>query len=114
MTKVLVGKMMIMDPGAFGAEVAADLPEDQTSFMAASQRPTSLHAFNTKLPAVAWHDKPSYGIVATEDRILSPDMKRAMYARSKTKVIEVKSSHVPHISQPEIVAQVIRQAAGAR
>jgi pimeloyl-ACP methyl ester carboxylesterase len=66
------------------------------------------------MPAVAWHEKPSYGIVSTLDRTLSPDLERFMYARSKAKVVEIKSGHVPHMSHPDAVAAVIEEAAAGK
>lgn len=89
---------IIVDPAYFHAEVAADLPEDRTSFMAASQRPTAISVFTTELSGVAWHDKPSFGIVATQDRTLDPNMVRFMYDRSGAEVIEIEAAHLPHIS----------------
>lgn len=103
---------MIVDPQHFHADVAADLPEEMTRFMAASQRPTAFEIYTTKLPEVAWHDKPSFGIVATQDRTLDPDMMRFMYERSGAEIVEVDAAHLPHISHPEAVADVILRAAG--
>ena len=59
----------------------------------------------------AWHNKPTYAIVATDDRALSPDLQRWMYKRAGSKVTEIKASHSVYISQPEAVAQVIEDAA---
>jgi pimeloyl-ACP methyl ester carboxylesterase len=60
----------------------------------------------------SWHEKPSYGVVPTEDRILNPDLERSLYKRAGAKVTEVKgASHAVYISQPRAVASVIEQAA---
>jgi len=59
----------------------------------------------------AWRNKPSYGIVATEDRVVNPDLQRWMYQRAGAKVTEIKASHAVQVSQPEAVALVIEQAA---
>lgn len=93
--------------------LAADLPKAQAGFMAASQMPVSGAAFGAKVTTAAWHDKPSYGIVATQDRALNPDLERWMYKRSGAKVTEIKASHAVYISQPRAVAKVIEQAAKA-
>jgi pimeloyl-ACP methyl ester carboxylesterase len=101
---------MIVDPAYFAADVAADLPTEEAAFLSHSQRPTAFAAFTTKLPRVAWRDKPSFGIVATQDKTLSPDMERFMYKRSGADIVEIKASHLPHISQPQAVADVIIRA----
>jgi pimeloyl-ACP methyl ester carboxylesterase len=59
----------------------------------------------------AWHYKPSYGVIATDDRELSPELAHWMYERSGTKVTEIKGSHLVHVSQPRAVAQGIEAAA---
>jgi pimeloyl-ACP methyl ester carboxylesterase len=102
---------LYIDPDRFNADYAADLKVNRTNFMAASQLavPDALYAGN--IWTAAWHDKPTYAIVATEDRLVNPDLQRMMYKRAGSKVTEVKSSHAVHISQPEAVAQVIEEAA---
>ncbi len=101
----------IVDPAYFHAEVAADLPMELSAFLAASQKPTAYSVYTTPLPAVGWHDKPSFGIVAANDRTLDPDMLRWMYKRSGAEVIELDTAHLPHISQPSAVANLIIKAA---
>jgi pimeloyl-ACP methyl ester carboxylesterase len=105
---------MVVDPRYFRQEVAADLPESTTRFMAAAQRPTAVEVYTTGMPDAAWHHKPSFAIVATEDKTLNPDMLRFMYDRSGSEVIELDAAHLPHISQPEPVAELILRAADYR
>jgi pimeloyl-ACP methyl ester carboxylesterase len=100
-----------VDPAQFGADVAGDLLPNRTNFMAVSQRSANRAVFGAKVAVAAWRDKPSYAIVATEDRSLSPELQRWMYQRAGAKVTEIKGSHVVYISQPEAVAAVIEQAA---
>jgi pimeloyl-ACP methyl ester carboxylesterase len=102
---------LFFDPAKFGTDYAGDLIPNRTNFMAISQVPATVAAFGASPFEVAWHDKPTYGIVATEDRVVSPDLQRWMYARAGSKVTEVKASHAVVISQPEAVAQVIEDAA---
>jgi pimeloyl-ACP methyl ester carboxylesterase len=83
-------------------------------FLGASLVPAPTAAFQTQIWAAAWHDKPSYGIVATNDRVLNPDLQRWMYRRAGAAVTEVKASHLVYVSQPDQVATVIEQAALAR
>jgi pimeloyl-ACP methyl ester carboxylesterase len=102
---------LLFDPANYGADFAGDLVSNRTNFMAVSQVPATTAAFTAPASAAAWHSKPSYAIVATEDRALSPDLQRWMYQRAGSKVSEVKASHSVEISQPEAVAQAIENAA---
>ena len=101
----------ILEPSKFAGVYAGDLPKAESDYLSNAQVPIALNIFDTKLPAVAWHDKPVYGIVATQDHGISPDLQRWMYKRSSAKVTEIKSSHAVMISQPKAVAKVIKQAA---
>jgi pimeloyl-ACP methyl ester carboxylesterase len=100
-------------PDHFRADFAADLPASLTDFMAASQIPLSVKAASTPNKTPAWRSKPSYAIVATDDRSINPDLERTMYARSKSITTEIVASHAVYISQPRAVAKVIEQAAVA-
>lgn len=99
------------DKAKFRAGFAADLSKEETDFMYASQAPIFEASFATPLTAAAWKTKPSYGIVATEDKSIVPDIQRNMYKRAGAKVTEIKGSHAIFISQPEAVAKVIMAAA---
>jgi len=103
---------LYLDPSKFTAAFP-DLPKPQAGFMAASQVPVSAAAFSAKVTVAAWHDKPSFAILATQDRQLSPDLAHWMYQRSGAKVTEVKASHLVYVTQPRAVAKVIEQAARA-
>jgi pimeloyl-ACP methyl ester carboxylesterase len=103
---------IFLDPAKF-ADVGADLPKALSDFMARSQMPIFGAAFSTKLTAAAWRDKPSYAIIATEDRELDPAIARRMANRAGSKVTVLKGSHFIHISQPRAVARVIETAARA-
>jgi hypothetical protein len=59
----------------------------------------------------AWHTKPSYAILTTQDRLVTPELQRWMYKRSGAKVTEVAASHAVFVSQPAAVARVIEAAA---
>jgi len=104
---------VFLDPAKFAADFGADLPKAQAEFMARSQMPVSGAAFNAKLTAAAWRDKPSYAIVATQDRALNPELARWMAKRAGSKVTVLKASHAVHISHPRDVARVIETAARA-
>ncbi|SDG66276.1 alpha/beta hydrolase [Mucilaginibacter sp. P19] len=99
------------DKAKFHGGFAGDLSKAEADFMFASQGPTSVQCFVTPVAEAAWKTKPSYAIVATEDKSIVPDVERTMYKRAGAKVTEVKGSHVIFISQPEAVAKVIIDAA---
>jgi pimeloyl-ACP methyl ester carboxylesterase len=102
---------LYLDPKQFNADVGADLTTNRTDFMAVSQVPASVTAFGAIAEASGWRSKPSWAVVATEDRIYSPALQRFMYQRAGSKVTEIAGSHLVYISQPEKVAQVIEDAA---
>ncbi|OTP74282.1 alpha/beta fold hydrolase [Caballeronia sordidicola] len=97
----------------FHDDFAADLPHAQTDLMAVSQVPPSVKAITEAISAPAWKDKPSYAIVATQDRAINPELERAMYKRSHSITTEIDSSHVVYMSQPRAVAKIIEAAANA-
>lgn len=102
------------DKAKFHDGFAGDLSKSETDFMYASQQPIVGTSFGAVITEAAWHTKPSYAIVATEDKSINPDIERNMYKRSGSKVTEVKGSHVIFMSQPEAVAKVIIAAAEAK
>ena len=102
---------LIVDPRAFHADFAADLPANEAKFMAISQVPISTSAFKTPITDPAWHNKPSWFAVATQDREINPDLERFMAKRAGSTTIEVKGSHAMFMSQPAIVAHLIETAA---
>jgi len=102
---------LYFDPQKFGDDFAGDLGKNRTDFMAVSQVPASTAAFGATMQVAAWHSKPTWAVVTTDDRALSPDLQRWMYKRAGSKVTEIKASHAVYISQPEAVAKVIEDAA---
>ena len=101
------------DQAKFHGGFCADIPKAQADFMFASQGAFYAKGFATPITQAAWHTKPAYGIVATEDKSIAPEIERKMYQRSNTKITEIKGSHVVFMSQPEAVAKVIIAAANA-
>jgi pimeloyl-ACP methyl ester carboxylesterase len=92
---------------------AADLsPQEKGLVLATHQAPTA-DLFNQKVEGTAWKSKPSWYIVATQDRTVHPELQRFVAKRMGAKVHEVNSSHVPMLSQPEFVLDVIREAAAS-
>jgi pimeloyl-ACP methyl ester carboxylesterase len=104
---------VFVDPAKFATDVGADLPAATAAFMAHSQMPVSGAAFSARLTVAAWRDKPSYAIIAAEDRALDPAIARRMAKRAGSKVAILEGSHLIHISHPVAVARVIEAAARA-
>ena len=99
------------DKAKYHAGFCADISKEEADFMYASQGAFYAKGFTTPITHAAWKDKPTYGIVATEDKSIASEIQRNMYKRSNTGVTEVKGSHVIYMSQPEAVANVIIEAA---
>ena len=99
------------DRASFHKDFAADLSTNRAAFLAASQMPTTQAFIYTAAHAAAWHQKPNYAVLATQDHVLHPDTQRMMYRRAGAKVVEIASSHAVHVSHPEEVAALIERAA---
>jgi len=101
-----------LNPADFPGLFAPDLPREQAEFEARSQVLAAAKVFSTPLTAAAWKTKPSWGIVAGNDKIINPDLERWYYARAKSHTIEIKgASHSVYESHPKEVAAVIADAA---
>ena len=100
-----------LDRNKFHANFCADVPASKAKFMAHSQVPVGLAAFDTDLTVAAWKTKKSWYIVATEDKMIPPDAERGMAKRANADVTEIKSSHAVYISHATEVAEVIEEAA---
>jgi pimeloyl-ACP methyl ester carboxylesterase len=97
----------------FVADFCADIPREQAEFMAIAQVPISTEAFTHEVKNPAWKHKPTFYMVATEDRSINPDQERMMAKRANAKTVEVKASHVAYMSCPEESAKLIQEAAAA-
>jgi len=94
-------------------DFAGDLTEQEKKMVYATQGVPKPDLFDTKAGGTAWKTKPSWYIVGTKDRTVHPDLERAMAKRMGATTYELDSSHVPMLSQPERVIEVIRTAANA-
>jgi pimeloyl-ACP methyl ester carboxylesterase len=92
---------------------AGDLPEAEQKVVWATQAGPVPDLFNQKVDGVAWRSKPSWYFVATEDRTVQPELQRFVAKRMGATTGELRSSHVPMLSQPQAVLDVIRDAAKA-
>jgi pimeloyl-ACP methyl ester carboxylesterase len=95
----------------FVADFAADIPREQAEFMAISQVPISTDAFTHAVKNPAWKHKPTFYMVASQDRSINPDQERMMARRANAKTVEVKASHVAYMAFPEESARLIEEAA---
>jgi pimeloyl-ACP methyl ester carboxylesterase len=100
-----------IEPEHFAADFAADLPKDKAEFMAISQVPISTDAFTHKVTNPAWKTRPTWYMVATEDRSINPEQERMMAKRANATTVEVKASHVAYMSHPKETAKLIEEAA---
>ena len=102
---------LALDKTKFAASFAADVAPEKAEFMANSQVPWGVVALNGAVSEPAWAAKPSWYLVATDDRMIPPAAQRAMSKRAGSSVVEVKGSHAVYVSQPEAVADLIKKAA---
>jgi pimeloyl-ACP methyl ester carboxylesterase len=97
---------------AFLRDFAGDLPVERARVLYAVQQPFRRALLSGKTKHAAWHSKPSFYAVSTEDRTINPDLERFMAKRMGATTIELKSSHLSLISHPQEVTALILQAAG--
>src|SRR5438094_3960645 len=102
---------LFLDRAKFPASFAADVDAEKAAFMADSQVPWGVEALSGKISEPAWKAKPSWYLIATDDKMIPPDAQRSMSKRAGSTVVEVKGSHAIYVSQPEAVASLIEQAA---
>ena len=92
---------------------AGDLPEQEQKVVWATNFAPAAELFTKNAAGVAWKSKPSWYIVATNDRTVKPELQRFAAKRMGATIHEVNSSHVPMLSHPQLVIDVIRAAASA-
>jgi len=102
---------LTVDRDHFAQSFSADIPPADARFMAASQVSWGQAAFGGAVTQAAWRTKPSYYLVATQDRMLPPSAQRQMANRAGARTREVASSHAVMISHPHDIAEVIERAA---
>ncbi|WP_345811440.1 alpha/beta hydrolase [Paraburkholderia sp. PREW-6R] len=113
------GQSMITDPSGFlwldrthyRADFAADVPDNVTRVLAAAQQPISSKAFTETVSQVAWREKPSWYVLTTKDRAVSPEVEKFMAERMDAKVVPIASSHLAPVSHAAAIADVIDRAA---
>jgi len=101
---------LFLDQAKFAAAFAADVPVQKANFMAVSQVPWGVAALDGAVTEPAWRSKPSWYLVAKDDRMIPPPAQRLMSKRAGATVIEVPGSHAVYVSQPKAVAKLIEKA----
>ncbi|MFZ1995675.1 MAG: alpha/beta hydrolase [Solirubrobacteraceae bacterium] len=102
---------LYIERDVFPRVFAADLPAPVAAAAAATQRPIAATAFEETSPTAAWKRLPCWYVIATADRVITPDAQRFMADRASAQTIEVDGSHAVAASQPALVADQIRSAA---
>jgi pimeloyl-ACP methyl ester carboxylesterase len=104
---------LLLDKTKFAESFAADVDPDKAAFMADSQVPWGVEALSGAISQPAWKTKPSWYLIATDDKMIPPAAQRLMSQRAGSTVVEVAGSHAVYVSQPDAVATIIEKAAGA-
>jgi pimeloyl-ACP methyl ester carboxylesterase len=104
---------LFLDKSKFPASFAADVETEKAAFMADSQVPWGVEALSGTISEPAWKTKPSWYLVATDDKMIPPPAQRFMSKRAGSTVVEAAGSHAIYVSQPGAVAAIIEQAASA-
>jgi pimeloyl-ACP methyl ester carboxylesterase len=102
---------LFLDQAKFAESFAADVDAESAAFMADSQVPWGVGALSGAIQKAAWKTKPSWYLVATDDKMIPPPAQRAMSKRAGSSVVEVSGSHAIYVSKPAEVAKLIEQAA---
>ncbi|MGW0832684.1 alpha/beta fold hydrolase [Streptomyces prunicolor] len=106
-----VDGFLLLDRERFATSFAGDLPANQAAFMADSQLPWGVEALAGTVSVPAWRTRPSWYLVAADDRMIPPPAQRAMAERATATTVESPGSHAVYVSQPAAVADLIKKAA---
>jgi len=102
---------LFLDRDKFAEAFAADVAPAKAAFMADSQVPWGVEALAGAVSKPAWQVKPSWYLVASDDRMIPPPAQRFMAARAGAQVEEIAGSHAFYVANPASVAALIEQAA---
>jgi pimeloyl-ACP methyl ester carboxylesterase len=105
---------LTIDPKVFPSAVAADLPPQIAEALANAQLPLNHTAYEAPVTTAAWHDKPTFYVITTKDKLIAPEAQRMFAARIKAQVTEVAGSHASLVVHAAEVAAVIEKAALAK
>jgi pimeloyl-ACP methyl ester carboxylesterase len=109
--KVDAGGFAHLSDDGIATNFAPDLPVQEQRVIAATQGPIRASSFGERVTLAAWSSKPSWYVVAKDDRMISPALEQAMAKKIHAHVTSVQSSHVVMLSHPDVVIKVIEEAA---
>ena len=101
---------LFLDKAKFPASFAADVDAESAAFMADAQVPWGVEALSGTISEPAWKTKPSWYLVATDDKMIPPPAQRFMSERAGSTIVEAAGSHAIYVSQPNAVASLIEKA----
>src|ERR1700734_4197847 len=102
---------LYIDPKVFPSAVAADLPPKIAESLANAQLPLSHIAYEAPVDTAAWHDKPTFYVISTKDKVIAPEVQKLFATRIKAQTTEVAGSHASLVVHAKEVAAVIEEAA---
>src|ERR1700675_4184091 len=102
---------LTVTPKGIADDFAQDLPDSEKQLLTATQGPTAAAVFGATITTAAWRTKPSWCVIASNDRAVPPELEKAEAVAMKATSISVPSSHVPMLSHPKEIADLIEQAA---
>ncbi len=105
------GGFLSLSEAAYMKYFAPDLPPAEQKLLAATQVTWASGCLTDKVMRAAWHDKPSWWVIGTNDRMVNPKMQETMAANIKAQVTKVPTSHVAMLADPKSVTKVIVAAA---
>ena len=105
---------LYIDPKAFPSVVAADLPPNIAESLATSQLPLNHTAFEAPVDTAAWHDKPTFYVISTKDKVIAPEAQKFFADRMKAQITDVAGSHASLVVHAKQVAEVIEKATLAK
>ena len=103
---------LTVTPKGIAEDFAQDLPDNEKQVLTATQAPTAAAVFEAAITTAAWKTKPSWFVIASNDRAVAPELEKSEAVAMKATSITVPSSHVVMLSHPIEVADLIEQAAG--
>ncbi|BAU15380.1 hypothetical protein LEP3755_59380 [Leptolyngbya sp. NIES-3755] len=104
---------LYIDREKFHEVFAHDVSPAEAQVLAVAQKPAASITFDQSVESAAWQTIPSWYLLAQEDRAINPELQRFMASRIGAKITELQASHVPYISRPREVANLIVEAAGS-
>lgn len=104
---------LYIDREKFHEVFAHDVSTAEAQIMAVAQKPAASITFDQSVDSAAWETIPSWYLLAQEDRAINPELQQFMASRIGAKITEIQASHVPYISRPREVADLIIEAANS-